>query len=163
MNFSSLMTYMWYPPLKITRDECLFMNPARYSESYQEYIETIYRLTLDKDNKKTWITNAEIADSLHIKPPSVTEMLEKLADNGLVEWKKRHGVRLTEKGTSMGKQILDLHFLLEEFFTVVLDIDDEDLKHRIACSLEHHILSEPRFVEAMRRAISRIKDATSGT
>ncbi|MHA1792016.1 MAG: metal-dependent transcriptional regulator [Promethearchaeota archaeon] len=134
------------------------MTEDLFSESFQEYLETIYRILTSKENKEVWITNAEIAENLKIKPPSVTEMLDKLQKKGLLTWQKRKGVKLTDKGKTLGKKILDLHFLLERFFTIVLEIDDDDLKHRLACSLEHHLASEPRLVDAMRRAIDKLSE-----
>ncbi|MHA1684292.1 MAG: metal-dependent transcriptional regulator [Promethearchaeota archaeon] len=132
-----------------------------YSESLQEYLETIYRISGKKERPDAWITNNEIATALDIKPPSVTEMLNKMEKQGLLEWTKRKGARLTAKGERMGKEVLDMHLLLEEFFTIVLEIDDKDLKHRIACSIEHHLISEPRFVEALRVAIAKIKTTST--
>ncbi len=136
-----------------------------FSEAYQEYLEMILRLEREKTQgtaggDAAWITNTEIANSLHFKPPSVTEMLDKLSQKGLIEWQKRHGVRLTDAGRELAIRILDAHFLLEDFFTVVLGLnesDDVDLKHRLACALEHHLISEPKLVDALSRSIKNVK------
>nr|MDO8118343.1 metal-dependent transcriptional regulator [Candidatus Sigynarchaeota archaeon] len=140
-----------------------------FSEAYQEYLEMILRLEREKISSatvedETWITNTEIANSLHFKPPSVTEMLDKLSQKGLIEWQKRHGVRLTEAGRDLAIRILDAHYLLEDFFTVVLGLDkieDIDLKHRLACALEHHLITEPKLVDALSRSIKNVKNITS--
>ena len=126
------------------------------SESFQEYLEAILRLSQDKPG--AWIANAEIAGALGIKPPSVTEMLDKLQNQGLITWEKRRGVQLTDKGTQAASKILETHRLIEEFLTVVLELDDQELKHRVACSLEHHVISEPKLVEALQLGIRKVRD-----
>ena len=118
------------------------------SEHIQEYLEAILRLVqsheqetnqqVDPENggaDVVWITNNEIANGLNIKPPSVTEMLDKLQKEGLIEWQKRKGVRLTEEGLKLATHVLDMHFLLEQFFTEVLELEDRELMHRLACSI----------------------------
>lgn len=131
------------------------MPPHAQTESSQEYLETILRLATEKPG--SWIPNADIARALGIKAPSVTEMLEKLQNQGLITWEKRRGVQLTTDGTRIAQAMLDAHRLLEAFMTEVLELDDEDVKHRIACLLEHHLVSEPKLVEAMQRSIEKAR------
>jgi DtxR family Mn-dependent transcriptional regulator len=137
------------------------MSNNNYSESYQEYLEVIYRLSMEAEEGE-WISNSSIAESMAIKPPSVTEMLNKLMSNELIDWKKRKGVQLTKKGKELGKMILDMHHLLEKFFSTVLGLgeDDRDLKHRVACDLEHHLISEPKFMEAIKRSIEKMEKSS---
>mgnify|MGYP006300645261 CR=1 FL=1 len=132
-----------------------------YSESYQEYLEVILRLTIEKGDDNAIITNADIVDNFPrpIRAPSVTEMIEKLQKNELVEWIKWKGVKLTRKGLLLAKKILYIHHLLEDFFTKVLDLTeagDEELKHRVACSLEHHLVDEPRLIVAIEKSIRKV-------
>ncbi|MFX0101162.1 MAG: metal-dependent transcriptional regulator [Candidatus Hodarchaeota archaeon] len=135
------------------------MSNNTYSESYQEYLEEIYRLSQEVEEGEL-ISNSSIADRLKIKPPSVTEMLNKLEKNGLIVWKKRKGVQLTDKGKEVGKTILETHHLLEEFFSKVLELDDLDLKHRVACDLEHHLIAEPKLMEAIKRSIKKVEKSS---
>ncbi|MHA1371765.1 MAG: metal-dependent transcriptional regulator [Promethearchaeota archaeon] len=147
------------------------MSDNKHHGSRQEYMEVIYRLS--KSRKKTddnfssdslnssdddlWISNSEIASMLNIKPPSVTEMLGKLMRDGLIEWEKRKGVRLTRKGYDLGKKVLDMHLLLEDFFTLILEIEDENVKHRLACLLEHDLMDEPTLASALKKSIEKFK------
>jgi DtxR family Mn-dependent transcriptional regulator len=130
-------------------------------ESYQEYLETIYRLQNARKKKKSnlWVTNHEIATFLGIKAPSVTEMLGKLEKRNLITWKRRLGVQLSESGEQMGARVLKYHRLLEEFFTKVLEIKEKDLMHRVACVLEHLLVAEPAFLEAIETSIEKFDNS----
>jgi DtxR family Mn-dependent transcriptional regulator len=110
------------------------------SESYQEYLECIYRLSLK--NPAGWVKNKEISDRLNVKAPSVTNMLEKLAFAKLVEWKPRSGIRLTEKGRDMAKLMIGNHITLELFLMQVLKIPDRPTIEKLACDFEHHLTPE---------------------
>ena len=134
-------------------------DKACSSESYQEYLEAILRILNEKgqDNQEDYISNIEIAQRLEIKPPSVTEFLAKLQKEGFIEWEKRKGVKLSKKGYDLAVQVLEMHRLLEKFFSVVLELDDESLKHRVACALEHELMSEPKLANALERSIEKIE------
>ena len=129
------------------------------TESYQEYLEAILRIlnSKEEENQGDYISNIEIAQRLNIKPPSVTEFLAKLQKEGLIEWEKRKGVKFTQKGYELATRVLEMHRLLEKFFSVVLELDDTDLKHEIACALEHDLMNEPKFVKALERSIEKIE------
>lgn len=134
-------------------------DKAYFTESYQEYLEIILRIlnAKGKENQEDYISNIEIAQALNIKPPSVTEFLAKLQKEGLIEWEKRKGVKFTEKGYELATRVLDMHHLLEKFFSVVLELDDANLKHRVACDLEHDLIEEPKLVKALERSIEKVE------
>ncbi|MCD1294657.1 metal-dependent transcriptional regulator [Methanocella sp. CWC-04] len=117
----------------------------------EEYLETILYLTRDGKKAKT----KDIADILKIKPPSVTEMLLKLQEEGYVDYEPYSGASLTEKGMEKGINIARKHQLLEKFLVDNLGVD-ADRAHREACEMEHAIsdatteklceyLGHPRF------------------
>ncbi len=97
---------------------------------------------------------------MKVKPPSVTEFLAKLQAEGLIKYKKRRGVRLTAKGFELGTKVLEMHHLLETFFTKVLELDDMTLKHRLACVIEHDLMNEPQHVMALEKSIKRVEAPT---
>ena len=118
-------------------------------ESYQEYIETIYRIYLKQKDSSTdeivSVSNRSISEALQIKPSSVTNMLRKLADKGLIEWKPRNkNIHLTKLGKNIAKRILYNHILMGLFLKNALGIDDDELVHKYACELEHH-MDQPLF------------------
>ncbi len=136
------------------------MDKKTSDEHYQEYLEVIFRIAKEKERKDAFISNAEIAASMKVKPPSVTEFLAKLKKEGLIEYEKRQGVRLTSKGFELGNKVLEMHHLLESFFTKVLELDDKNLKHRLACAIEHDLMNEPRLVKALEKSIKKVEAAT---
>ena len=108
-----------------------------YSESYDEYLEAIYRLSLK--NPMGWVKNKEISERLKVKAPSVSNMLEKLAAAKLIEWKPRAGIRLSKKGKDRGKELVINHIVMELFFERTLKMNNPEQIDKLACEFEHHI------------------------
>ena len=111
-----------------------------YSESYDEYLEAIYRLSLK--NPMGWVKNKEISERLKVKAPSVSNMLEKLATAKLIEWKPRSGIRLSKKGKDRGKELIMNHIIMELFFERILNMTDPYQIDKLACEFEHHITTD---------------------
>jgi len=119
------------------------------SENVEEYLEIMERLK-ERGEK---ITTTAIASLLKISPPSVTEMLNKLAKHGYIEHEAYKEIVLTKKGEDYGKKILNSHRTWEKFLTDFLGIKkDKDTIHEIACKLEH--VSSPEISDALSRLIS---------
>lgn len=103
-------------------------------ETKEEYLETLYKLSLKNEGKK--IKTGEIANDLNISSPSVTEVLPKLEEKDLIKYLPYQGVELTEKGEKEGCRILRTHRVLEVFLDEFFDIPEEEI-HEKACELEH--------------------------
>lgn len=101
--------------------------------SEENYLKTIYHLTIISDSEIS--TNA-IAEKMETKASSVTDMLKKLAEKDLVNYKKYQGVSLTEKGKLSAKMIVRKHRLWEVFLVDKLDFSWDEV-HDIAEQLEH--------------------------
>lgn len=101
--------------------------------SEENYLKTIYHLTTLLDTEVS--TNA-IAEMMETKASSVTDMLKKLAEKHLVNYKKYQGVSLTEKGKLSAKMIVRKHRLWEVFLVEKLDFSWDEV-HDIAEQLEH--------------------------
>lgn len=101
--------------------------------SEENYLKTIYHLTTLLDSEIS--TNA-IAEKMETKASSVTDMLKKLAEKNLVNYKKYQGVSLTEKGLHSAKMIVRKHRLWEVFLVDKLDFPWDEV-HDIAEQLEH--------------------------
>ena len=101
--------------------------------SEENYLKTIYHLTTSSDIEIS--TNA-IAEMMVTKASSVTDMLKKLAEKGLVNYKKYQGVSLTENGKLAAKMIVRKHRLWEVFLVKKLDFSWDEV-HDIAEQLEH--------------------------
>jgi DtxR family Mn-dependent transcriptional regulator len=102
-----------------------------YSE--ENYLKVIYHLS---HNANKGISTNAIANVMESKPSSVTDMVQKLADKGLVEYVKYQGVTLTEKGMFMALMIVRKHRLWEVFLVDKLDFSWDEV-HDVAEQLEH--------------------------
>ena len=101
--------------------------------SEENYLKTIYHLTTILDSEVS--TNA-IAEKMETKASSVTDMLKKLADKNLVNYKKYQGVSLTKSGKLSAKMIVRKHRLWEVFLVEKLAFSWDEV-HDIAEQLEH--------------------------
>jgi DtxR family Mn-dependent transcriptional regulator len=106
-------------------------------EGPEEYLEALYKLTRDGDPVKT----TDLAKFLNVSPASATQMLQKLADKGCIEYIPYHGARLTRDGENQGAKMTRKHRLLETFLVSLLHIGN-DKAHDEACELEHHLSDE---------------------
>jgi len=121
------------------------------STSEESYIETIDNLIREQGYARV----TEIAVTLNVKPPSVTNMLQKLDEQKYVTYKRYRGVILTIKGRSLAKTLERRHNALKRFF-VMLGVSDENAE-KDACEIEHGIDSETatklaKFVEFVQSA-----------
>jgi DtxR family Mn-dependent transcriptional regulator len=107
------------------------------SESTEEYLEALYALTQGDQPAST----SAIAKRLKVSAASVTEMLRKLADAGLVNYSRYKGVTLTSQGYAAAAKMTRKHRLLERFLHDVLKIGN-DRVHQEACRLEHALSDE---------------------
>lgn len=101
--------------------------------SEEDYIKAIYHLgTIDHLPVST---NA-IAEQMDTKPSSVTDMIKKLSEKGVVDHRKYKGVTLTKNGCSIALSIIRKHRLWEVFLVDKLDFAWDEV-HEIAEQLEH--------------------------
>nr|WP_259369981.1 metal-dependent transcriptional regulator [Salinarchaeum sp. Harcht-Bsk1] len=107
------------------------------SDVMEDYLKAIYYLQ-GEDEEGERIRTSAIADHLDVTSPTVTSMLEKLEDRGLVDREKYKGVRLTDEGETVALEVLRHHRLLEAYLTEHLDYDWSEV-HDEADRLEHHI------------------------
>lgn len=105
-----------------------------FSESVEEYVEGIYRLQKEVDR----VSTGEVATYMMVSAGSATSMVKKLAEMKLVEHLPYQGIRLTEFGGKVAKQLTRSHRILERFLVDVLELPWNDV-HELACKLEHYI------------------------
>lgn len=115
-------------------------------ETLEEYSEGIYRLQEELEVVGT----GDIAKYMNVAPASVTTMLKKMAEVGLVEHIPYKGVRLTSKGVTLSISLLRKHRLVERMLVDFLELPWEDV-HELACKLEHFLSEEvtDRIAHAM--------------
>lgn len=117
------------------------------SDVMEDYLKAIYVLQAEEGPP---VSTSAIAEYLGKTPPSVTDMLGKLVERGLVEREPYQGVELTSEGEAVALEIVRHHRLLEAFLADQLDYDWSDV-HAEADALEHHISEEfeRRVAEAL--------------
>ena len=116
------------------------------SESQEDYLKQIFLLGGDGDR----VSTQALARRLKVKPASVTEMVGRLSQLGLVEHAPYRGVRLADGGRRVALEMLRHHRLLETFLVEALGYEWDQV-HEEAERLEHVISErfEERIAEAM--------------
>jgi DtxR family Mn-dependent transcriptional regulator len=107
-------------------------NAPVYTGAIEDYLKTIYEL---ERTSGTAATN-DIARRLDIAPPSVTWMVRRLAKQGLVEYERYRGARLTEPGHRAALKIVRRHRIIETYLARQLGYP-WDKVHAEAERLEH--------------------------
>ncbi|WP_323173824.1 metal-dependent transcriptional regulator [Natrialba sp. PRR66] len=117
------------------------------SDVMEDYLKAIYQLQGEHEER---IKTSAIADELEVTSPTVTSMLEKLEERGLVDREKYRGVTLTDEGETVALEVVRHHRLLEAYLTEHLDYDWSEV-HAEADRLEHHISEdfEARVADAL--------------
>ncbi|WP_255195542.1 metal-dependent transcriptional regulator [Halorarius litoreus] len=118
----------------------------------EDYIKAIYSIENETGER---VSTSEIADYLDVTPPTVSSMIKKLEERGLVDREEYRGVTLTDEGEVVALEILRHHRLLESFLTEALDYDWADV-HEEADRLEHHVSDEltDRIAEVLGHPVS---------
>jgi DtxR family Mn-dependent transcriptional regulator len=112
-------------------------KPTTRSSSVDDYAKAIFALQSRDDEP---VSTSALAERLGITPGSVSAMLRKLGELGLVTHEPYRGVRLTPDGTRLALEVIRHHRLLERFLADALGMP-WDRVHDEAEVLEH-VLSE---------------------
>ena len=107
---------------------------TRRTPGLEEYLESLYKLSDGRAGEP--VTTSALASDLGIAPASVTEMVKRLGEQGLVEHVPYKGARLTVSGLAEGAAMVRNHRLWERFLVDVLHMDWDEV-HEEACALEH--------------------------
>ena len=110
------------------------MTAGHFQEFEDEYLEMMYQFfEKDPDAK---VRTGDLAEALRVTPASTTEMVQRLASKGYLEYVPYKGSSLTEKGLIHGKKMKRRHRLAE----VLLEhLPFSGNQHATACRLEHAI------------------------
>lgn len=103
----------------------------------EDYLELIYN-TLENGVE---IRAVDIAHKFNISRPSVSEALIRLAEEDLIIYEGRKGIKITSKGIKQAQRIIKKHQILFSFFNNILGIEEE-ISNKNACKIEHVIDDE---------------------
>lgn len=122
------------------------MSVGPLSRSVEDYLKAIYGLSEAGEAAST----SAIAEALDIQPASVTGMVKRLAESGLLEYVPYRGVRLTKRGTREALSVLRRHRILETYLCERLGYSWDDV-HGEAERLEH--AASDALIEKMAAAL----------
>lgn len=116
------------------------------TQGAEAYLEAIYVLHGEGEE----VIGARLADYLGVARPTVTQMMQRLSANGLVEMAEGKELRLTAEGVTAAEAIVRRHRLLERWLSDQLGLDWAQA-HKEAARLEHSLspLVEERLAEAL--------------
>ncbi len=116
------------------------------TRSVEDYLKAIYQLSPEGRPAST----SEIANLLALSPPSVTGMVKRLSEHGLLEHVPYRGVQLTEEGRRAALRMVRRHRLIEAYLVEFLGYS-WDTVHEEAERLEHAV--SDTMVERMATAL----------
>ena len=119
------------------------------SSRMEDYLEIIAELV----DLKGYATTLDISRYMGVSAPSVTKMLQRLDENGFLEYEKYHWINLTDKGIQVAEGIRQKHGILLEFFEILgvgYDTANQDTE-----GIEHHL--NPKTIKQLRKFITFLK------
>ncbi len=111
----------------------------KVTTSIEDYIEAIYEITQRERAARV----KDISRKLNVTYPSISGILKKLVEMGLVRHERYGDVILTPKGERLGKDISERHKILFDFMHRILKIP-HDIAQKDACGMEHSMSPETR-------------------
>ena len=116
------------------------------TRSVEDYLKVIYHLS----SQGGFAATSDIAASLDVSPPSVSGMVKRLSETGLIEHVPYRGVQLTNQGRRAALKMIRRHRVLEVYLTQQLGYDWDGV-HDEAERLEHAVSDE--LIERMAGAL----------
>jgi Mn-dependent DtxR family transcriptional regulator len=119
------------------------------STRMEDYLEIISELV----ELKGYATTLDISRYMDVSAPSVTKMLQRLDENGFLEYEKYHGINLTDKGVRIAEGIRQKHGILLEFFEILgvgYETANQDTE-----GIEHYL--NPKTIKQLRKFITFLK------
>ena len=117
-----------------------------YTAPVEDYLKVIYEI----ERRGSAAATNDIAQQLSIAPASVSGMVRRLADQGLLEHERYRGVRLTDAGRRVALRTIRRHRVIESYLTHALGYA-WDRVHDEAERLEHAASDE--LIDRMAAAI----------
>ena len=120
--------------------------PESLTRSVEDYLKVIYHLS----SQGGFAATSEIAAQLDVSAPSVSGMVKRLSETGLIEYVPYRGVQLTAQGRRAALRMIRRHRILEVYLVQQLRYDWDGV-HDEAERLEHAVSDE--LIERMSQAL----------
>ena len=128
------------------------MCPLKMQESPEDYLETIYMLSLHSSEMRS----IDVARHLGYSKPSVSVAMKRLRENGYVNMDDNNLLTLTESGLAIARSIYERHQVISGYLMSIGVSEETALKD--ACRIEH-VLSEETFHKIKEIFYQTRKDA----
>lgn len=115
----------------------------KLSFAEENYLKAVYHLS--NAGQLDVSTNA-IAEEMDTKAASVSDMLRRLSEKEMVDYRKYQGVKISEKGKTSALQVIRKHRLWEVFLVEKLKFNWDQV-HEIAEQLEH--IKSPLLIQRL--------------
>ena len=122
------------------------MSKEAINESEEMYLKTLFEQQLL--NPVSPVRTSDVSNSLNISAASATEMIQRLAAKGFVEYVPYKGAKLSDTGMSIASQIKRRESLMELFLIRLIGYKGN--VKEAACRLEHALTEE------LEKAIDRL-------
>ncbi|WPR76889.1 metal-dependent transcriptional regulator [Algoriphagus sp. NG3] len=109
----------------------------------ENYLKAIYHLS---DGATKSVSTNDVAAEMKTKPASVSDMLRKLGEKEMIEYRKYYGVNITEEGKKKALQTIRKHRLWEVFLVDKLQFAWDEV-HEVAEELEH--IQSPLLIQRL--------------
>ena len=111
----------------------------------ENYLKALVQLTVFEQEADEIGVNT-IAKELGVKPATASDMVRKLRDKNLVNYKRYGKVSLTKSGKIFGMMVIRRHRLWETFLHAKLDFNWDEI-HELAEELEH--IHSPKLINRL--------------
>ncbi len=105
------------------------------SQSVEDYLKAIYKL---ENEQEGGVSTSRLAGEMGVASASVTNMVKRLSEMGLVHYESYYGSKLTDPGEKIALEIIRHHRLLELYLKEMMGYSWDEV-HDEAEKLEHHI------------------------
>lgn len=137
-------------------------QPGQLTPALEDYLEMAYRLCVQHGHTRV----GKLSEMLHVKPPSASKMIFKLAELGYLEYDRYEIILLTEKGSKIGSDLLYRHDTVAEFLNLIGCVNPLEETELIEHSLGpdtvrnlHDLLSFFEFDESARNRFDAFKSS----
>lgn len=120
----------------------------KLSSGLEDYIECIY----NQININGSVKAIDISKILNVTRASVTDALQRLAEQGYINYERYGTIEITQKGIKKAKEIIDKHIILTSFFKNVLLLSEDEASEN-ACRIEH-VITKNAFDKLKKYTIS---------
>jgi Mn-dependent DtxR family transcriptional regulator len=133
--------------------------------STEDYLERIGELI----ERKGYARVVDIAAVLEVSQPSVTAMVQRLAEAGYLNYEKYRGLVMTEAGRAVGQRVRDRHAALQRFLSLLgldaetQETDIEGWEHCLSAATLARLVELADFLETNPTVLAAFRRGSRGT